>query len=371
MSPLGALLRLLESPSPPRLPVRLWVEQLGADGVGRFCRGGILVERGRAAYWPCGGGGACARRIVENPLSETHPLIAVCESEDGYYCDSIPLTEAEAKELALSLDEVIRQLRRAMGIVGMVDGGEADFPEARGIGQLAGRRVLLALQPGLPGFEAWLGSLKAAVVLIPTGRSLSLGLRQRFGAGSAVEIRVIDEIVELSGHQWVLATTAAPEAVLDGTRPLRPVEPAVCVAVDQDGRRELNPAEYGAIIAECSSLDLFVDTTFAGEAGKCRGSRRLPDGRAEPVALTKHEAAVIVELVTTKRALRAGDFQTTTVNAVERSVERARKKLDVRLGRYEWRAIHTLPGPTPEAKRWQFKPTEVLRWCVIQPLEHR
>ena len=39
------------------------------------------------------------------------------------------------------------------------------------------------------------------------------------------------------------------------------------------------------------------------------------------------------------------------MNAVDKVVERARRKLDVRLGRYRWRAIRTLAGATPEAKR--------------------
>lgn len=33
--------------------------------------------------------------------------------------------------------------------------------------------------------------------------------------------------------------------------------------------------------------------------------------------------------------------------------------------RYEWRAIHTLAGATPEAKRWQFRPPEGERWAAV------
>lgn len=50
---------------------------------------------------------------------------------------------------------------------------------------------------------------------------------------------------------------------------------------------------------------------------------------------------------------------------MERLVERARQKLNVRLGRYKWRAIQTLAGDTPEAKRWQFKPPEGMAWAVV------
>lgn len=72
-----------------------------------------------------------------------------------------------------------------------------------------------------------------------------------------------------------------------------------------------------------------------------------------------------MELITTGRSLRAGDFKTVAVNAVDKVVEHARRKLDVRLGRYEWRAIHTLKGATPEAKRWQFRGEAPGRWAVI------
>jgi hypothetical protein len=84
-------------------------------------------------------------------------------------------------------------------------------------------------------------------------------------------------------------------------------------------------------------------------------------------AIGTESAQALVELATTGHALREGDFKTLGVNDVERVVERARKKIDVRLGRYEWRAVHTLAGDVPEAKRLQFRPGEGVRWVLVVP----
>ena len=246
-----------------------------------------------------------------------------------------------------------------------MDSRDAGFPEVTAIGQLGERPVFFARQPGLPGFAAWLQSLPTALVLVPTARSLPAGLTLRFSPGNAVELRPLDTELHLDGYAFVAAAAGPLLTFKDSMRASYEVAGAVCEVVDQDGRRSLSAAGYVALVADTSQFDLFLDTTVAVEGGGHRGSRRLPDGTVEEVVLTKHEAAAIIELVTTGRALRAGDFKTVTVNAVDKVVERARRKLDVRLGRYEWRAIHTLAGATPEAKRWQFRGAGVGRWAVV------
>jgi hypothetical protein len=84
-----------------------------------------------------------------------------------------------------------------------------------------------------------------------------------------------------------------------------------------------------------------------------------------------HEAAALVELVRTRRALREGDFATVAVNAVAKVVERGRRKVDVQLGRYEWRAFHTLRADTPEGKRGQFNPMGGARFAVVATANQR
>lgn len=367
MTELFPLLRLLEAPAPPRLPARTWTERLGGDLVARLTRGGLLVDAGTATHLPCRRGGDCARRVVPNPLGAAHPLVAVCERDDGEGCDPEPLTPADAQLLAVSMDGLVWQVRRAFGIGGVVDAADAGFPDVLGVGLLGDCRVLLALQPGLPGFEAWLATLDCTLVLVPTARSLSLAVRGRFGRGVPVEVRPLYEAVRLEGRTLVADPAPARAELHDSARPRYDAPPPACEVIDRDGRRPVSVADYEELVAGAGSLDLFVDATVTVEGGGHRGLRRLPDGTTEEVTLTKHEAAAIIELVTTRRALRAGDFKTLPVNAIDKVVERARKKLDVRRGRYEWRAIHTLAGARREAKRWQFRPEEVGRWAIVVP----
>jgi hypothetical protein len=190
-------------------------------------------------------------------------------------------------------------------------------------------------------------------------------------AGQRTELVVLGEVLELvdgslvvkvppSGN-WTVNEVAIPSYVLH--------EPAVCVVHDNAGRQELTARQYQELVAGVEGYDLFVDMTVTVEGGGCRGVRRNADGDYEDVVLTKHEAAAVVELATTQRALRAGEFKAVTVNDVARLIERARKKLDVRVSRYEWRAIHTLTGDVPEAKRWHFRPGEGVRWGITLPLD--
>lgn len=366
-----ALLGLLEQGSEPVLHARAWEARLGKSTVDTLLRLGLLVDQGVADWYPCGGarGGGCHRRVVPNHGNATHPFVAVCGRDDSS-CESVYLIEAELQLLGFSMEAFVHRLRRAFGLSGAVDDVDAGFPEARRIGDLQGRPVFFATSPGLHGFEAWLGARGNALVLIPEGRWLSTVTRDRFSAGQRTELVVLSEVLEFVGGvlvvkvppsgNWQVNETVTPSYVLR--------EPAVCVVHDNEGRRELTARQYQELVAGVEGYDLFVDMTVTVEGGGCRGGRRNGDGEYGDVVLTKHEAAAIAELVTTQRALRAGDFKTVTLNDVARLIERARKKLDVRVSRYEWRAIHTLAGDVPEAKWWHFRPGEGVRWGIVVPV---
>lgn len=360
MTGLSRVLALLEGATWPKLPRVSWVEQLGAHLVEALLRGGVLTSGGLATHLPCPLGG-CARRVVALPDSG---LVGLCEREDGAGCEELRVTPEQAELLVVSDEGLVRQLRRALRLGGTTQ-PDAGFPGALLLGEGAGGPVFFARQPGLAGFEAWLGSLAEGTVWVPTRRWAPPAVLQRFRA-PPVEVRVLDGALRLEGHQLVVPWEPPQLLVRDVAAPrLVASAPVVCEVLDGQGRRPLTAAAYAELVAEAESFDLFLDTTTATRGGSYPGLRRLEDGTVERVALTKHEAAVIVELVTTGRALRAGDFKTLTVGAVDKVVEHARRKLDVKFGRYEWRAIHTLQGASKEAKQWQFRPEGLGRWGVV------
>lgn len=366
-APLEEFLALVEHAKSPTLHVPDWHARIGPALTALLVRAGVLVAGEPASWFPCGGpwGDGCPRRVVENRGCASHPFVAVCGRDDDS-CVEV-LLRADAREvLTLSLDGLVRQLRRILGVAGAVE-RDVGFPDARRLGERAGLQVFLALSPALPGFDAWLAARGDALVLVPVGRGVPSALRYRFASGQRVELVPLRDVLRVDDGALV---GALPERLLNVREPAGlpyVARPAVCVVIDHEGRRALNADEYRALVARARELDLFVDTTVTVDGGAHRGLRRDSAGDVEEAALTKHEAAAIVELISTRKALRAGDFATVAVNAVDKVVERARSKIDVKQGRYKWRAIHTLAADTPEAKRWQFNPPPTLRFALAAP----
>lgn len=366
--PLDELLRLVEQAKAPTLLTSQWRERIGAEVTALLVRLGVLVEKEATLSHPCGGpwGDGCPRRVVTNHGCASHPFVAVCGRDDAS-CPEVLLRAEDRETLQLSVDGLVRVLRRTLGVGGAVEQGDAGFPDARRIGDRVGRAVFLVLSPAFPGFEAWAVARGDSLVIVPHGLGVATAARDRFGVGQRVELVLLREVLWLEGGAIV---GALPEPFLTLREPAGPPYAArspMCVVVDQDGRRALTADEYMALVARAAELDLFIDTTITVDGGGHRGVRRDDRGVAEETALTKHEAAALVELISTRKALRAGDFASVGVNAIDKVVERARSKVDVKQGRYKWRAIHTLAADTPEAKRWQFNPRPGLRFAVTTP----
>ena len=51
-----------------------------------------------------------------------------------------------------------------------------------------------------------------------------------------------------------------------------------------------------------------------------------------------------------------------------KQVEAARRVVDVRLGRYQWRSIQLLKEDDRQANRYVFNPPDGLRFAVLRPL---
>jgi hypothetical protein len=272
------------------------------------------------------------------------------------------LTEDELCPLEFSHSAFVHALRRGLGITGKLDTADVDFPYTTRLGDRAGRPVFLALSPAYPGFESWLGARGEALVLVPSARRIATKTFERFSERNAIQLVSLSNTLRLVSGRLV---ESSGDGLLWAKEPT--AQPSVCFVIDQDGRRSLSSCEYQELVAHAEEYDLFIDTTVTIEGGAHRGGRRIEHGKWEEASLTKHEAAALLELITTRKALRVGDFKTVGVNEVGKVVERGRKKIDQKRGRYEWRSIHTLGGDVPEAKRWAFKPEASSRWAAVIP----
>jgi hypothetical protein len=316
--------------------------------------------------------------VLEEPIGDDRWLAVCGHDEEG--CLDEELEGRDLELLAAAGQGLAAWLRTALGATGTAL-RLPRHPGVHGLGRIRrgdeDRDAILVTGATASQLEQFVGDLSRTgsrwLVLLPNWGAVHGELRLHAGGG-LVHLAALETMFHLEAGQLTMRTdalyptTPAPLPLLVSEPPLTPpAAPAVCVVHDHDGRRELTVAGYQALVARAGDFDLFIDTTVTAERGGHRALRRDLQARSEETSLTRHEAAVLVELITTRRAMRSGDFPSVEVNALAKVIERARRKVDVSLGRYAWRAIHTIASGLPEAKRWQFNPPEALCFALIVP----
>lgn len=349
-----------------------WRSKLGAETFDALVATGILQPSDPATWYPCpGGGDACPRLVVENPGDAEHPFVAV--PEDGGCCAAVPLREEDLAQHAVSAPHFVRALRGLLRIDGPFALDDELFPCTVRIGRTTEdalpRDVLLATWPTYDGFESFLASRRSArrpsLVLVPRRmRGVPSSVEDHHGPGEHVEIVFLEDLLAiLDGRiQRVPDWRHAP-----GVRePDQSSGSAFCVLVAHDGARPIDEAAYRDIVGRADEFDLFIDTLARVEAGRCRASRRLPDGTVEGATLTPLHASILVELIERRQALGAGELPgLASHRSSEKQVEAARRAVDVKLGRYQWRALQLIRG---DVSRYLFAPPEGFRFAVIRPI---
>ena len=142
---------------------------------------------------------------------------------------------------------------------------------------------------------------------------------------------------------------------------------AYCCTVTRSGVRALGRAEYERLLRTGDDYDLFIDG-LTREA-RVRGG---PQG-AWTAKLTPREWGLLCEYIESARPLRprrtrVGGRCLSEV-AAAKLFERARRKVDVRLGRYEYRAFRLHKDPAGAVgKSYEFAPPDAFTYCLIRPL---
>lgn len=361
-----ALLDILERDPRATMHIGLWQTRLGVPLVTLLRATGILWECARVDWYPClcGFDNSCRQQIVKNPDSATHPYLGVCShTRTGM---RTALAESDLYTLSLSRDGLTRELRKVFGISGEFQPHAAPFPEVTRIGTLRGRPVFLALLEGGCPFESWLAGLGSSYVMVPTDRNLTDMAKRQCAPDRPTELIVLRQSLSATETGFVANW---PLELGDGLAPGRASgvvtrEPDTYLAYSDRGYEVLTAAERRERLSELSQYDLFLDTTEVAEQGRYRASKKDIDGKVESVLLPLNEAAVLVELVQASGPLESRQFRSVLVSHVEKLVERARSKIDVRLGRYHWRSIQTIRA----TKAYQFRPPPSMKWLVLVEL---
>lgn len=154
--------------------------------------------------------------------------------------------------------------------------------------------------------------------------------------------------------EWRARTAATPEPF--------------CQLIDRDGSRPISEPAYRQLVADRRDYDLFVDTVGTTGRGRCLIVRRDAEGHVEETTIARAGAAALVELIERRTPLRPEQLRSIDVASPLRVVERARQSADVRHGRYEWRAFHTLSSPGSKKKCFFFDPVSDIQFAAIRKL---
>lgn len=133
-----------------------------------------------------------------------------------------------------------------------------------------------------------------------------------------------------------------------------------CRAVTHEGTRNLGKKEYERLTSGKSSYDIFIDG-FTREVAHKRESRPK---------LTAAEFEIVSEYIETRKALRPFGTRTGSARSRDAAVklfENARRKVDIKLGRYEYRAFRLHKATDPIMKSFQFDPPKGMTFCLIIP----
>ena len=156
-------------------------------------------------------------------------------------------------------------------------------------------------------------------------------------------------------------------AAADGDELRAAQDDTYCYTVTRSGVRALSRTEYERLLRTCDDYDLFID-------GLTRGARVRGGPRGAWTAkLTPREWGLLCEYIESARPLRprrtrVGGRCLSEV-AAAKLFERARRKVDVRLGRYEYRAFRLHKDPAGAVgKSYEFAPPDAFTYCLIRPL---
>lgn len=315
----------------------------------------VLVEVSQAKWHPCeiSRDHTCALRVEE--LLDAPPsqqLIATCP---GWRNPPLKLSQRDLFMLTFSRDAFVRELRSAFHVVGPMDFGYNGCREVMRIGELRGRPVFVALMPGLAEFESWLAHCVESYVMVPVWRWLSPSLVSHCAPRGPTELIALSEVLVLKEEGFVAHWPKKDHQ-------------AHCVAYTHEGQLTLTEHEYRNFLARAAAFDMVLDKTVVVDGSRYRGLKRNLDGTREEVVLSHSEAAVIVELASTGRALRRGEFLSVSATHVDKIVEHARGLLDIQLTRFKWRAIKLVKGKEKEAKAYQFQPPAGMTWAILAPI---
>jgi hypothetical protein len=157
--------------------------------------------------------------------------------------------------------------------------------------------------------------------------------------------------------------------VLEGSTPWEIPNSSCCRVLTHKRDRYLSHVQYEKLLARAEGFDLFIDgitKQACSRNGAKKGIRRE--------RLTPAQYVMLGEYIVTRKIMRP--VATTlgkklaSAEAALKLFEKARRKVDVKVGRYRYRSFRLLKATCREANAFEFSPPKDLRFCLIVPI-HR
>ena len=140
-----------------------------------------------------------------------------------------------------------------------------------------------------------------------------------------------------------------------------------CQVLTAIGLRPINKVEYMQLVQDQNRYGLFIDGMTREVC--CRHD----PGRVRKTVLTPREFGMVREYMLVGRPLRprsteVGRHCLSDVAAIK-LFEKARSKVDIRIGRYRYRMFRLHRNPTDQSlKAFEFAPPESLAYCLVLPV---
>jgi len=329
---------------------------------------GILRQTSKAVDIPRPAGLPAGPDLVVRRTSQG--LFGV--ADEGDYFDPIPLVDDDVRQYRISLSKLAARIRAENELAGVPvkNGRGLVFVGER---PLPGRRhadVYLSLGNDDPaGFMSLCKrvqpvSPRPVVMLVPSPVPLSVE-QARVLANS--DTFVVPLTTHLKGMRWKLPwSRILKKADAEPALTKKPRAPGYCCVVTREGTRTLSKAQYDDLVTRQGEYDMFIDGTTRDVA--CRKGKAAP----RQAKLTPKELGMLIDYIEAGKRMRPYNTKTgagcLSRTAACRLFEKARRKVDVKLGRYEYRAFRLHKNATdPKLKAFEFAPPDDLQYCLIVP----
>jgi hypothetical protein len=366
MSPgLRKLLELVRQLPDEPLHRHLVEEQLGPNLLAVLTREGVFQDAGQSDRYPCPyTDEGCPRVVVRGKAgSRGKPHWAACGNQVG--CASIQVSDADLQVVSFSADRWWALLQAMLDLPEQRAQPDPTIEKAWHLGVQAGRglsREVVALwRYPSRHLAIELGLLRErhghALAVLPLTEGVPPELIETHRPGAEVELAFLEHRLRFDdGHLW----WRGPEP--DGSpRPSAEVRrDTYCLAFDGE-RHELTRSGYQKEVEGAKNQDLFIDITDTDGQG-CRVGRRDLDGQFQWVKPAPNEAQALARLILSGRGLRAAQVRQGMGDHV-RYMNRARKKVDVRVGRHGWRFFKAVGSK--DEKEFEFNPDPQYRFLLL------